>query len=380
MQIFKVGGAVRDFVLGREPKDIDYVVVGATTEQMLNLGYSQVGAAFPVFLHPQTGDEYALARVEKKIGAGYHGFETQTENVTLEEDCLRRDLTINALAQCVDSGEIIDHVGGISDLQNKILRHVSNAFAEDPLRVVRLMRFANRFGDFSIAEDTLQLAKMMVKNGELNQISHERFWAEITKVFSENRFTSIFFKLLFELEMHIYVDFFRELLSPKLSPADISATALCCSFSRWVEMAGEDLSEDEAEDFKTYCFSAVSIPTGAVVKSTPTRIAKAARGVQAYLAISEFTPENILSFAKSVQAFSQGTLYADVMRAITILHQAGKETHDKRAKLDMVDFVKLAIIRMSTISSDGFQHLSGKQIGEAMDRARIDCIKCGDKS
>ena len=159
MQIYKVGGAVRDRLLGREATEIDWVVVGATAEEMLEQGYRPVGADFPVFLHPQSGEEYALARTERKSGRGYGGFIFYASpDVTLEQDLIRRDLTVNAMAED-DHGKLIDPYGGQKDLSARVLRHVSPAFAEDPLRVLRVARFAARYAPlgFTVAEETLAL-------------------------------------------------------------------------------------------------------------------------------------------------------------------------------------------------------------------------------
>ena len=180
MQTYLVGGAVRDKLLGRPIKDQDWVVVGSTPKQMLAQGYQAVGADFPVFLHPKTKEEYALARIERKTGVGYGGFSCDASSeVSLEDDLLRRDLTINAMAMD-DQGNIIDPFNGQQDLRNKLLRHVSAAFIEDPLRVLRVARFAARYHSlgFSIAPETLALMKTIVANGELTALSAERVWQE----------------------------------------------------------------------------------------------------------------------------------------------------------------------------------------------------------
>lgn len=183
-RVFRVGGCVRDKLLGLTPKDIDFVVVGATPEEMIADGFVQVGADFPVFL--KDGFEYALARKERKVAAGYHGFETEFDiSVTLEEDLIRRDLTINSMAQDLETGEIIDPFGGREDLKNKVLRHTSEAFAEDPLRVLRVARFAARYQDFKVADETLELMKRIVRSGELQHLSQERIVLEFEKAFSE---------------------------------------------------------------------------------------------------------------------------------------------------------------------------------------------------
>lgn len=185
MKTYLVGGAVRDKLLGRDVHEYDWVVVGSSAEQMIKRGYKPVGKDFPVFLHPNTKEEYALARTERKISQGYKGFEFYASpDVTLEQDLARRDLTVNAIAQDT-KGRLIDPFGGQIDIQKKILRHVSNAFAEDPVRVLRLARFHARFPEFSIHPDTLTLTKTMVNNGEVNALVAERVWAECFKALQE---------------------------------------------------------------------------------------------------------------------------------------------------------------------------------------------------
>lgn len=188
MQTYLVGGAVRDTLLKRHVKDRDYVVVGASPEQMTNLGYKPVGKDFPVFLHPDTQDEYALARVERKVGEGYGGFSFDTnDTVTLEEDLSRRDLTINAMAMD-DEGHIIDPFNGQKDLVQRIFRHVSPAFVEDPLRVLRIARFMARYhaDGFTIAPDTMRLMKQIGNSGELGALSAPRVWQETALALSES--------------------------------------------------------------------------------------------------------------------------------------------------------------------------------------------------
>jgi tRNA nucleotidyltransferase (CCA-adding enzyme) len=180
MKIYRVGGAVRDEILGLPVKDIDYVVVGATVDDMLKQGFKQVGRDFPVFLHPKTKDEYALARTERKTGPGYQGFDVHASpEVTLEEDLARRDMTVNAIARDAD-GKLIDPYRGKADLDAGILRHVSSAFAEDPVRILRVARFAARFG-FRIAPETMQLMRDMVAKGEADALVAERVWQEFAR-------------------------------------------------------------------------------------------------------------------------------------------------------------------------------------------------------
>ncbi len=181
MKMWMVGGAVRDALLGLPVNDRDWVAVGATPQEMVDAGYTPVGKDFPVFLHPQTKEEVALARTERKSAPGYRGFTIHADaSVTLEEDLLRRDLTINAMARD-EHGAVIDPYGGQRDLRDKALRHVSPAFAEDPVRILRVARFAARFSDFSIAPETNALMQQMVANGEVDALVPERVWQELSR-------------------------------------------------------------------------------------------------------------------------------------------------------------------------------------------------------
>ncbi len=196
MQIYMVGGAVRDKLLGRPVNDHDWVVVGATPEQMLALGYLPVGRDFPVFLHPETREEYALARTERKSGRGYRGFVVQSSpDVTLEEDLSRRDLTINAIAVSADkSGAegLFDPYNGARDIAARVLRHVTDAFQDDPVRILRVARFAARFTDFSVAPETMALMRSMVAHGEADHLVAERVWQELARGLMEEKPSRMF--------------------------------------------------------------------------------------------------------------------------------------------------------------------------------------------
>lgn len=196
MKIYLVGGAVRDKLLGIDSKDKDFVVVGSSVKEMLDLDYQQVGKDFPVFLHPQTKDEYALARVERKVGKGYAGFEFDTKSVSLKDDLSRRDLTINSMA-IDENGELIDYFGGAEDLQNGLLKHTSKAFIEDPVRVLRIAKFHARFKKygFKVAHSTFALLKKMVASGEVDNLISERVFAELSEVLSYQA-PSYFFQTL----------------------------------------------------------------------------------------------------------------------------------------------------------------------------------------
>jgi len=201
LNFFLVGGAVRDALLNRNVVDKDYVVVGSSVDEMLSLGFIQVGKDFPVFLHPKTKQEYALARTEKKSGQGYTGFNCNAAaDVTLEEDLLRRDLTVNAMAMD-DTGKVVDPYNGQNDLNNRVLRHVSEAFIEDPLRVLRVARFAARYHEygFTIAPETLTLMTQLSESGELLSLSGERIWQEMERSLADPN-PQIFFQVLYQCQ------------------------------------------------------------------------------------------------------------------------------------------------------------------------------------
>ena len=197
MDIYLVGGAVRDKLLGRPFTERDYVVVGAAPDDLLALGYRPVGKDFPVFLHPKSGEQYALARTERKTGPGYYGFATRfSPDVTLEEDLARRDLTINAMAERAD-GIVVDPYGGRRDLEARLLRHVSPAFVEDPLRVLRVARFAARLAPlgFTVADETLDLMRKIVAAGEMRALVPERVWVETERALGEDT-PAVYFEVL----------------------------------------------------------------------------------------------------------------------------------------------------------------------------------------
>lgn len=201
MEVFLCGGAVRDMLMGLDPKDKDYVVTGATVEQMKLRGFKQVGADFPVFLHPVTGDEYALARSERKTGKGYTGFTTEFgPDVTLEADLARRDLTVNSMALDEEHDTLVDPFFGRNDLEHKILRHSTEAFLEDPVRVLRLARFRARFGpEWTVAPETHELVYHMAKSGVLGELTPERVWKEMSRALMENH-PRLFFDTLLETD------------------------------------------------------------------------------------------------------------------------------------------------------------------------------------
>lgn len=202
MEIYLVGGAVRDKILGIEPKDLDYVVIGESEQSMIDAGYKQVGKDFPVFLHPETNDEYALARTERTTGAGYNNFSCETNGVTLIQDLSRRDLTMNSIAMNIDTDEIIDPFNGVNDITDNVLRHTSDRFDEDPVRILRIARFASRYAKFKIAPSTFLLIRNMVHDCMAHNLSSDRVRVELYKVLSSSKFPDIFFKTLDDFGCH----------------------------------------------------------------------------------------------------------------------------------------------------------------------------------
>ena len=220
MKIYLVGGSIRDRLLGLEPKDNDFVVVGCSPQDMLDKGFQMVGKDFPVFIHPVTGDEFALARKERKIGTGYNGFECEWEGVTLEEDLSRRDLTINTMAQEVEVytngtfkviGDLVDPFGGVLDLTNKYLRETTNSFSEDPLRVLRVARFLARYKDFQVTPSLLEACKRVHISGELEYLTPERVWLEMEKSLKEN-YPERFFEFLVDFNFPL-MKHFRDMIN-----------------------------------------------------------------------------------------------------------------------------------------------------------------------
>jgi tRNA nucleotidyltransferase (CCA-adding enzyme) len=204
MKIYEVGGAIRDSLLGKIPKDKDWVVVGSSPEEMVNNGFKPIGKDFPVFLHPKTNEEYALARTERKTGHGYHGFNFYFgKEVTLEEDLSRRDLTINAIAKDA-KGDLIDPFNGQEDIKNKVFKHVSPAFSEDPLRAIRLARFHTyeHLNDFAIDGETADLLRKIVASGEIASLSANRIWAETQRSLGSSN-PNIYFEVLLRFNLHI---------------------------------------------------------------------------------------------------------------------------------------------------------------------------------
>jgi tRNA nucleotidyltransferase/poly(A) polymerase len=349
MKKFLVGGAVRDRMLGLPPKDYDYVIVGATqadVQRLLDDGYTQVGADFPVFLHPETGEEYALARVERKTGVGYHGFVVEAdERVTIEEDLARRDLTINSMAIELD-GELIDPYGGMADLHNHILRHTSPAFSEDPLRVLRLARFAARFKGFLIAHETLELCQKICSSGELQHLSVERVWVEMEKGFNEanpSRFLDVLRAVGAMEHSHVLLDIFGALASPT---------------QIWVSPCLGDVDADRR--------LAVAIGTLARADSNLCGASNRVRDCFDHVKLLRNTPRTATALAhllKRVRAYSAGPSFDDLATAALVLEGGGSPPPFTSRKLLIA---RRAAIQ---ITAANFSE-TGKELGAAIELAR----------
>ncbi len=303
MKIYLVGGAIRDKLLGLPIREKDWVVVGATAADMQHLGFQQVGKDFPVFLHPETHEEYALARTERKIGRGYTGFEfNASPSVTLEEDLKRRDITINAMAE-TKSGMLIDPYQGQVDLKNKLLRHVSAAFAEDPVRILRVARFAARF-NFTVAKTTLSLMQEMVKNGEINALVAERVWKELERALVE-KYPEYFFKVLADCgALDILFPYLHN--QPAGFAALLKASSLSAKASIRLAALFHAVDEKNARDF---C-ERYRLPV-----AYRELVQLVIRNLSDYQTAEKLSAEEILHFLQKADAFRRKTRFQDLLKA-----------------------------------------------------------------
>ena len=353
IDILRVGGAVRDELLGYAFDEVDWVVVGAKPDDLLDAGFKQVGSDFPVFLHPTTGEEYALARTERKVGRGYNGFTVHADpTVTLEEDLRRRDLTINAMARSAH-GELIDPYGGEKDLRARRLRHVSDSFIEDPLRVLRVCRFAARYHHlgFEVADETMDLMRLMVTRGELAELAPDRLWRETERALTEQH-PEVFFSLLHSLGLGTPMYPFT--LSQKAIERLASVRSqFSDSLRRWAALTADDFSLELAHR--------------AVI---PKR----------HLAISRLTADlllrekprsasDALDLLDRLDAFRQGSLVEAVLDVIDCID----------TRFEAADILRIQTIRTIAASIGGkafaAQGLTGKDIKLAIQKERVDATK-----
>jgi tRNA nucleotidyltransferase (CCA-adding enzyme) len=403
VKIYLVGGAVRDQLLGRKVTERDFVVVGATPIDMLELGFQPVGKDFPVFLHPQTKEEYALARTERKVAKGYAGFECFADpTVTLEQDLLRRDLTINAMAMEWDdtakTKNIIDPYGGQRDLQAKILRHVSPAFAEDPVRILRVARFAARFPNFSMHPETDQLMQDIVEAGEVDALVHERVWKEFSRALIEAD-PLRFFKVLSDCdalpilfpefaEHPICFDYLQESLkSQHRNQINFSASSRGKTatkeapgpFKRHLEHKVENYPLDTSDDLLrfgalTLALNKIAITTLCKRLHTPTRFSETAllvaKNIEAYQTLQALKGDNstvIINFLEHIDA------YRRPHRLFDFCHIANIKSPNEQAMNTLYNAFKAT----KEIDANTFieQGLRGEEIGKAIHQARIEKLK-----
>lgn len=382
MQVYLVGGAVRDYVLAREVTEHDYVVVGATPEQMLELGFSQVGADFPVFLHPKTHDEYALARTERKSGNGYLGFNVHADTtVTLEEDLIRRDLTINAMAIEVnglfdcgfkqgkfDVRDIIDPYGGLADIQQKKLRHVSAAFAEDPVRVLRLARFASRYAPlgFTVDETTAKLTSQMKAAGELNHLVAERVWSETSKALTQ-AWSDIYFDTLYQLNV-------LDVIMPKLYQAFNDNPSQWQLMLSSLRMAGEQ----QADNVMKFALVATCFNSDQQHNSRTTEYLEFCQGLKVpknaerlgLFILEHFDKLKNFNYLTAEQLFELLRL-SNSLKDTSFLEQALQVVHlyQQVKQTALLTTIKTQLTQIS--AKDVASELTGKQIGEAIDKLRL---------
>lgn len=352
MKVYLVGGAVRDGLLGLEIKERDWVVVGETPESLLQLGYKPVGKDFPVFLHPQTKEEYALARTERKTGKGYTGFICNADpSVTLEEDLLRRDLTINAMAQSPD-GKIIDPYHGQDDLKNKLLRHVSPAFAEDPVRILRIARFAARFPEFKVAPETLDLMRQMVQDGEVFELVPERVWKELSRALAEPA-PQRFFEVLKECKAD-------RVIIPEIIDLTNLVSSLSLTGAPHIRFAAlvQSLSVDEV---KTLC-ERLNAPN--LYRDLALLVSKYR---SQFNELNVNSPESILELLMQLDCFRRPDRLEEFMLACSAQHPSYQ-------KILLLDKALRATISIKSLSSLPLQ-LQGVDIGRALKVKRIEVIR-----
>ncbi len=349
-RIYKVGGAVRDTLLNYPHNETDWVVVGATPEALLASGFKQVGADFPVFLHPKTGEEFALARTERKSGQGYHGFVVHADpSVTLEEDLRRRDLTINAMA-LDEHGDLIDPYGGRRDLDAKVLRHVSANFSEDPLRVLRTCRFAARYHHlgFTVAEETLTLMRDIVTGGELSALAPDRVWRETERALNEKT-PRTYFSLIRTLSADGIIFPFL-ITDDSLDALDSVANLAPNSLHRWAGLAS---------------FGAAIKQAMAPTINIPKRYEQLAARVRVYRGKPPQTPEDTLAFLEHFGALRQGSQLSDGLAVLGAIDEAFNETQVTR--------IEKGNQLVASIRGEHFvqQGLKGTEINTAMSAERL---------
>ncbi|PMO40947.1 multifunctional CCA tRNA nucleotidyl transferase/2'3'-cyclic phosphodiesterase/2'nucleotidase/phosphatase [Vibrio sp. 10N.222.52.B12] len=401
MQVYLVGGAVRDYLLGIDSYDKDWVVVGSTPEMMQSQGYTAVGKDFPVFLHPKTKEEHALARTERKSGAGYTGFECFfDQSVTLEEDLIRRDLTINAMAMDND-GNLYDPYGGQQDLQAKVLRHVSEAFVEDPLRVLRVARFAAKLAHlgFSVAEETIQLMREIAESGELSTLTPERVWQEWHKSLSTCR-PDVFLSVLRECgalaivlpeidvlfgvpqpeKWHPEIDTGIHTLMVAEQAAKLS-DSLPVRFAAQVHDLGKGVTpESEWPSHKMHCHTGLKL-----IKKLCARVRVPNEFRDLALIVceqhsnihraAELKPQTIIKILNKFDVWRKSERLQDILICCQADHAGRKGLEDQpypQAELFMQAYQAAASVDVQAIIKDGFK---GPTIRDEQEKRRVEAVR-----
>lgn len=386
MQVYLVGGAVRDQLLGRPIIDKDFVVVGTTVDKMLAAGFQQVGADFPVFLHPKTQEEYALARTERKLGHGYQGFSVHASpDVTLEEDLQRRDLTVNAMAIEVTSltdntpltGEVVDYHGGLDDIHSKTLRHISEAFSEDPLRVLRVARFYGRYYElgFQIAEETITLMRQLVDSGELAHLSAERIWQESSRatmqsspqVYWEQLFAigalTAYFAPLHHVWSNVHI---RETVQTALYFAGQMQLNLSQRWALLMASLDPSLFDTESNEKMTAIKDITEIGNIAKVPKAQTQFASLfVSQAKKLSAIGRLSPSEKIDLIQACNAHKEPDKLSQLLvtRQVFLLAQ-----HQRAMMLALNSFHAVGMGNIDT-------NLKGAAIGEALRQARIEHLQ-----
>ncbi|RXZ36519.1 multifunctional CCA addition/repair protein [Oxalobacteraceae bacterium CAVE-383] len=387
MDIYTVGGAVRDSLLGLAVKDRDYVVVGATPKQMLALGFRPVGKDFPVFLHPETHEEYALARTERKTAPGYQGFAFHADpDVTLEQDLARRDLTINAIARAAD-GSLIDPFGGRADLRARLFRHVSDAFAEDPVRILRLARFAARFTNFSVAPQTQALMQAMVRAGEVDALVPERVWQELARGLMEAK-PSRMFQVLHDCGAlaHILPAFDAAWVCPESAemPAPIALNASNAEIAAVVDRAADaalplpvrfaclGLGKCGGVALATELCERLRVPN-----ECRDLALMSAREQDAVAAISTASAEAVVALLMRCDAFRKPQRFGDMLEALQCARQDGPASASAAGAWPPGVFLAGALRAAQTVKAGEVAALyaqAPERIPEAIHAARVGAI------
>jgi tRNA nucleotidyltransferase/poly(A) polymerase len=371
---YLVGGAVRDMIMGKTPKDFDYVVVGATPEDMLQAGFSQVGADFPVFLD-NYGHEYALARTERKSGKGHKGFDISFDStVTLEDDLFRRDLTINAIARNTATGDIIDPFNGREDINKRVLRHVSEAFVDDPLRVLRVAKFSARYPDFTIAPETWDLLAQMVEDGELEFLTKERVWKELDQAMKTDVFK--FFDVLYQIDALYSVFPGRVARMFERNYTRLRHTQLDVDFifQRWMNLF-HDITMAELRVFEQM--------------GPPNDVLKIAKFAYTYGQLNAFDFDNLMHFLKVNDLWRDSSMLEHILKLDGLQFAAYKEENGNKwcvfrpsNDIDCVytesflDFFNEAKgVGFHSLSEEEQKTLQGSEIGKAIDAKRVEVFQ-----